>query len=217
MYKTIIRPVLDYGDIIYDSCLKSESDVLEKFQRKCALVCSGAFKITSHEKLLKELGWSKLESRRSMHRLTLFYKIANSLTPSYLQQTCRLIPHNTNNYRLRRNNSFLVPFIRKEIFSKSYFPKTIREWNNMSNEIKASGSLNIFKSKLKEIYEPNKSNPLFGYGHGWSKINHCRIRLGLSHLQNQLFKYHLIESPFCEQIECNNIQETPKHFFLECP
>ena len=118
-----------------------------------------------------------------MHRLTLFYKIANSLTPSYLQQTCRLIPHNTNNYRLRRNNSFLVPFIRKEIFSKSYFPKTIREWNNMSNEIKASGSLNIFKSKLKEIYEPNKSNPLFGYGHGWSKINHCRIRLGLSHLR----------------------------------
>ena len=53
LYKTIIRPVLDYGDIIYDSCLKSESDVLEKFQRKCALVCSGAFKITSHEKLLK--------------------------------------------------------------------------------------------------------------------------------------------------------------------
>ena len=217
LYKTIIRPVLDYGDIIYDSCLKSESDVLEKFQRKCALVCSGAFKITSHEKLLKELGWSKLESRRSMHRLTLFYKIANSLTPSYLQQTCRLIPHNTNNYRLRRNNSFLVPFIRKEIFSKSYFPKTIREWNNMSNEIKASGSLNIFKSKLKEIYEPNKSNPLFGYGHGWSKINHCRIRLGLSHLRKQLFTYHLIESPFCEKIECNNIPETPKHFFLECP
>ena len=87
----------------------------------------------------------------------------------------------------------------------------------MSNEIKASGSLNIFKSKLKEIYEPNKSNPLFGYGHGWSKINHCRIRLGLSHLRKQLFKYNLIESPFCEQIECNNIPETPKHFFLECP
>ena len=30
LYKTIIRPVLDYGDIIYDSCLKSESEALEK-------------------------------------------------------------------------------------------------------------------------------------------------------------------------------------------
>ena len=76
----MIRPVLDYGDVIYNSCLKSESEALENFQRKCALVCTGAFRITSHEKLLKELGWSKLESRRSMHRLHLFffYKIVNS-------------------------------------------------------------------------------------------------------------------------------------------
>ena len=73
LYKTMIRPVLDYGDVIYNSCLKSESEALENFQRKCALVCTGAFRITSHEKLLKELGWSKLESRRSMHRLHLFF------------------------------------------------------------------------------------------------------------------------------------------------
>ena len=215
--ETIIRPVLDYGDIMYDSCLKWEPEALKKFQRKAALVCTGAFQITSHEKLLKEIGWSKLESWRSMHRLTLFYKIANSLAPAYLQQTCRLVPHNTDNYRLRRNNSFLVPFVKREIFSKSYFPKAIREWNNLSNEIKASGSLIIFESKLNEIYEPNKSNPLLGYGHGWSKVNHCRIRLGLSHLRQHLFNYHLIESPSCEQIECSNVLETPERFFLECP
>ena len=133
-----------------------------------------------------------------MHRLLLFYKIANSLAPAYLQQERRLVPHNTDNYRLRRNNSFLVPFVRREIFSKSYFPKTICKWNNLSNEIKASGSLNIFKSKLKEIYEPNKSSPLLEYGHGWSKVNRCIIRLGLSHLRQHLFNYHLIESSFCE-------------------
>ena len=32
LYKIIIRPVLDYGDIEYDSCLKSASELLEKFQ-----------------------------------------------------------------------------------------------------------------------------------------------------------------------------------------
>ena len=85
----------------------------------------------------------------------------------------------------RRNNSILVPIIRKETFSKSYFPKTIREWNNLSNETKASESVNIFKSKMKEIYEPNKSNPRYGHGHGWSQVNHCRMRLGLSHLRKQ--------------------------------
>ena len=120
LYKTIIRPILDYGDIIYDSCLKAESESLEKFQRKCALVCTGAFKITSQEKLLKELGWSKLQNRRTMHRLNLFYKIVNSLVPSYLKQACRQIPHNTDNYRLPRNNSILVPFIKRVLLSKNY-------------------------------------------------------------------------------------------------
>ena len=73
-----------------------------------------------------------------MHRLILFYKIANSLAPAYLQQTCRLVSHNIDNYGLRRNNSSLVPFVRRELFPKSYFPENIREWNNLSNEIKAS-------------------------------------------------------------------------------
>ena len=50
---------MDYGDIIYDPCLKSESDAIEKFQRKAALACSGAFRITSNERLLNELGWEK--------------------------------------------------------------------------------------------------------------------------------------------------------------
>ena len=52
LYKTTIRPVLDYGDIIYDPCLKSESEAIEKFQRKAALVCTGAFRITSYDRLL---------------------------------------------------------------------------------------------------------------------------------------------------------------------
>ena len=64
-------------------------------------------------------------------------------------------------------------------------------------------------SKIKAI-------PSLGMVMVGKKINHCRIRLGLSHPQKQLFSYHLIESPSCEQIECNNIPETPKHFFLEC-
>ena len=40
LYKTMIRTIFDYGDVLYDSCLKSESDSLEKFQRKAALICT---------------------------------------------------------------------------------------------------------------------------------------------------------------------------------
>ena len=115
--------LLEYCDVIYDSCTMYESEKLDKLQRKASLLCTGAFRITSNEKLLKELGWPKLTNRRTSHRLVLFYKILNDLTPQYLKQLCNLIPHNTYNYQLRRNNSFLVSLIHRESFSNLIFQR----------------------------------------------------------------------------------------------
>ena len=125
--------------------LKSESDAIEKCQRNAALICTGAFRHTSNERLLNEFGWGNMESRRVVHRLTLFYKIYRSLTPPYLRDICYLVPYYTDTYNLRRNHSFLTHFIRRELFLKSFYPKTIREWNNLSLETKVSESLHIFK------------------------------------------------------------------------
>ena len=61
LYKSMILPLLDYCDVIYDSCTMYESEQLDKLQRKASLLCTGAFRITSNEKLLKELGWPKLK------------------------------------------------------------------------------------------------------------------------------------------------------------
>ena len=107
-----------------------------------------------------------------------------------------------------------MSFIREEIFSKSFFPKTRCEWNNLSADIKGSDSVNSFKNKLKVIYGPKEANKLFAYGHGRSTTNHCRMRLGLSHLRSHLFNYN---TPFCENEVCNHVAETPSHYMLQCP
>jgi hypothetical protein len=66
LYKTIVRSILDYGDALYDKCLKYESEFLEKVQRRAAILSTGAFKITKHKDLLNELGlspeWRKFRS-----------------------------------------------------------------------------------------------------------------------------------------------------------
>ena len=65
IYKAIIRPHLDYGDILYDQpnnatfCQKIES-----FQYKAALAITGAIQGTSQEKHLEELDLETLKSRR---------------------------------------------------------------------------------------------------------------------------------------------------------
>ena len=154
--------------------------------------------------------------RRTNHRLVLFSKILNNLAPRYLKCLCNLTSHNTNNYLLRRN-SFLVPTIHRESFSKSFFPKTIRDWNNLANSIKQSQSLTIFKTKIKSLYEPLVQNKLYCYGHGLSKLNHCRIRLGHSHLNSHLHHYNLIDSPSCSNPECGRTPESAAYYCLSCP
>ena len=55
---------------------------IESVQYAAALAVTGAWKGTSRERLYEELGWESLDSRRWTRRLTLFYKIANNLTPA---------------------------------------------------------------------------------------------------------------------------------------
>ena len=76
IYKSFVRPHLDYGDVIYDQPNnKSFIDKIESVQYDAALAITGAIRGTSRIKLYKELGLESLKDRRWMHRLFFFRKI----------------------------------------------------------------------------------------------------------------------------------------------
>jgi hypothetical protein len=81
LYKSMILPIMEYGDIIYDGSADLHLKRLENIQRKAALSCTGAYRHTNHERLLEELGWPLLSKRRKNHRLNMMFKIQNGLTP----------------------------------------------------------------------------------------------------------------------------------------
>jgi hypothetical protein len=53
LYKSMILPILEYGDIIFDGSSDLLMERLEKVQRHAALTCTGAYKHTKHTKLLE--------------------------------------------------------------------------------------------------------------------------------------------------------------------
>ena len=72
IYKSFARPILDYGDIIYDKPHKgSFIEKIERVQYNACLVITGAFKGTSRECLYQELGLESLKARRC-HRNCVF-------------------------------------------------------------------------------------------------------------------------------------------------
>ena len=77
VYKSFIRPLLDYGDIIYDKAFnESFHEKLESLQYNAALAITGAMKGSSTEKLYEELGLESLKSRRWYRKMSLFYKFS---------------------------------------------------------------------------------------------------------------------------------------------
>ena len=63
IYKSFVRPHLDYGDILYHQPYnESINSKLESIQYNAALAITGAIKGTSRSKLYKELGLESLKS-----------------------------------------------------------------------------------------------------------------------------------------------------------
>ena len=70
IYKSFVRPHLDYGDGIYDQPNNSSlSDKIESVQYNAVLAITGAIRGTSKEKLYQELGFKSLRNKRWLRRM----------------------------------------------------------------------------------------------------------------------------------------------------
>ena len=96
IYTPYIMPILEYGDVIWDNCTQYEKQELFKIQTETARIATGTIKLVSLTALYKEICWETLEQRRHNHKLTLFYKMLNNITPLYLSVS-NISPYNPRN------------------------------------------------------------------------------------------------------------------------
>ena len=117
IYKSFIRPHLNYDDVIHDQPLnESLSNRIESAQYKAALAITGAIQGLFRKKIYQELGLDHLNQRRWMRRSCLFYKVYHSKVPKYIHS---LIPSiRTSAKRLHTFTSF---YRRVEYFQNSLF------------------------------------------------------------------------------------------------
>ena len=82
IYKSFVRPHLDYGNTTYDQPNKeSLNQKIERIQYNAALAITGAIKGTYQGRLYNELGLESLEFRRWFRKLCTFYKIKTTSVP----------------------------------------------------------------------------------------------------------------------------------------
>ena len=217
IYKIMIRPVLEYGSVLFDNCSVCDSIKIESCQSTAALICTGAMRRTETKLLLEYLGWDSLEDRRKIFKTSLFYKIIHNQTPSYLLRNITFKQPQT--HALRNTQTINFPRCRLDAYKKSFFPSCIHIWNTLPDALTNAKNYTTFKKKIKHHLNLGKGeteiNRLFYNSHdGFLGKILTQVKLNLSPLKFQLFKYNLTDNPFCPS--CGDSVETPIHYFIEC-
>ena len=215
LFKSLVRPVMEYADVLWDGCTESESDLLEHVQYEAAKIVTGAMKGTSKQRLMQETGWEDMKVRRAIHKLLLYFKIVNNFCPSYLTELLPFQVSERTNYSLRTASNYSLFSSRTERFKKSFFPSTTKLWNDISLDVRYLNSIGSFKRALLSLFNVPSLNSLYNFAiDRKNAIIHTRLRLDACSLNYYLFKIGCRESPACL---CGFHTETVKHFLLDCP
>ena len=212
IYKSFIRPHLDYCDVVYDQpnnesfCTK-----IERILYNAVLAITGAIRGTSQIKLYKELGLEYLRFRRWFRRLGTFFKIKIHGKPKYLLNK---IPSSQTHYNTRNTDQVETYYCRTNVFKNSFLPYTIIEWNKLDLDVRKSKSYAIFRNTLLKLGRPNQ-NTIYNINNPVGLKLLTRLRLGLSQLNEHKFNHNFQNciNPLCS---CSLEIESTSHFLLHC-
>ena len=212
-YKTFVRPILEYGNIVYDSCLKEESDRIENVQLEAARIVTGGKFRTSSEELYEELGWRDLSTRRKISKLTRFHSFCTGKCPDYINQILQGFRYDSaRTTRGSETGLIPVPKCTRESYRNAYFPSTIRAWNSLSPALRGAPSCTSFKRQLHEIHKC-KSRLFYHDVPRRIQVSYTQLRMGFSNLNYDLAIRGCTDDMSCV---CGHKKEDAKHFLLEC-
>jgi hypothetical protein len=144
LYKTLVRPHLEYANIIWHPSLKRQSNIIERVQRRATKILQECKEMSYSERLVY-LNLHSLKGRRLRGDLIEVFKIFNKLVDIEATKFFSLAvftkTRNTGNKIFIKNS--------KTNKRKTFFSYRIAKiWNNLPAKIKNATSVDSFKNQL---------------------------------------------------------------------
>ena len=124
------------------------SDEIERVQRRAARWVKADYGMTSSvPRMLEDLNWLTLQKRRYVSRLSMFYKfLCQESTPAEVP-SCHLY-HTDYRTRMYHPLHLMIPSSYTLFYQKSYFSRTVVDWNNLPVKVIESKSSQEFTMLL---------------------------------------------------------------------
>ena len=146
-YTTYVRPTVEFACSAWDPYTQRNIKKIEQVQRSAARFIFGDFQRTSSvTNMVSSLNWTSLEDRRRQSRIIMLYKIHHDLVD--IKSKDYLTPYSSSTRG--HSSKYHIPQSRSSVYSSSFFPRTIKEWNKLPFDPAEFSSLDAFKAVLRE-------------------------------------------------------------------
>ena len=149
LYKTFVRPYLEYNSVIWSPNTKKYDDKIEKVQMKMLRLLPG-FKKLSYQAKLKETKLLSLHARRIQHQLLLMYKMKNRVIDLRFEDFSGSI------LTIKQEEMYLklmVPKSRSKAHQNFFTNACVKHWNRLTSSEIDVRTCSLFKKKILNYFD----------------------------------------------------------------
>ena len=149
LYKTLVQPLFDYNDYIFENLSYRDQYSLQKLQNTCFRNVLKTGWMTPSSQMHSELKQLKLSDRRFFHTCCEMYKAVNLETPPIIahkfQRVCDIHDRHTRTVSL---NALYQPKVKLELCKNNFTYRGVMNWSSLPQYIKNAGNMACFKDLL---------------------------------------------------------------------
>ena len=160
LYKTLIRPVLEYSSCVWHPLLKKDIEKLEKVQRRATKLVR-SLRNLDYPSRLRSLKLPTLAYRRHRSDMLQVFRLVTGIDdfdPSQFFSMAKTKRTRGHGFKMEKKRARTK--LRQGVFSQ----RVVTHWNNLPEDVVMSPSINTFKSRLEKVwkrslnmYDPNEN------------------------------------------------------------